>query len=103
MFSTSTHDSGMRIFRAVGESRGEGGRAALIVVGIFTVIDRRVYAHGPHGGRIAVAIAIVLLTSIARSPDVDVSKSVTTLENLTRTNDSRCIEGNFVKLTLRRY
>ena len=46
---------------------------------IFPRVDGRVDGNGPHGGRIAIAVAIVVLTSITGSPDIDVAQTMTAL------------------------
>ena len=46
---------------------------------IFPRVDGRVDGNGPHGGRIAIAVAIIVLTSITGSPDIDVAQTMTAL------------------------
>ena len=43
---------------------------------IFPRVDGRVDGNGPHGGRIAIAVAIIVLTSITGSPDIDVAQTM---------------------------
>ena len=46
---------------------------------IFPRVDGRVDGNGPHGGCIAIAVAIIILTSVTGSPDIDVAKTMTAL------------------------
>jgi hypothetical protein len=48
-------------------------------VGVLAVVDGRVNRDGPHGGCVAVAIAVVVLAAVAARPHVDVAQSVATL------------------------
>lgn len=74
-----THHSGVGILGAITESRGQSARAALVVVGVLTVVDRAVDADGPHARGVAVAVAVVVLAPVARGPDVYVAQSFTPL------------------------
>lgn len=77
--NSMTHHSGVGILSAITERRSQGARAALVVMGVFSVIDGTVYAHGPHACRVAVAVAVVVLASVARGPHVYVAQALTTL------------------------
>lgn len=52
----------------------------LVIVGIFSIIDRGIDRDRPHTSRIPIAITIVILSSISRRPDEDGPKSVSSLE-----------------------
>lgn len=48
-----------------------------------TCIDGRVDGDGPHGGRVAVAVAVVVLAAVAAGPHVDVAETLAALKNKT--------------------
>jgi len=48
-------------------------------VRILAIINGAVNGNGPHGGGITIAVAIILLTAIARCPDIDVAQTIATL------------------------
>ena len=85
-----TDHPGGGILGAVGEGGRDGGRAALVVVGVLAVVDGRVDGDGPHAGCVAVAVAVVVLTTVSRGPDVDVAQPVTALEHTAQTHGRRC-------------
>ena len=64
---------------AVAEGRGKSGRARLVVESRAAIVDRRVYRDRPHGGRVSVAVAVVVLASVTRRPHVDGAEAVATL------------------------
>lgn len=68
------------ILGPVAERGGQRGAAALVVVGILSVVDGAVNGNSPHRSRIAVAVAIVLLAAIPRCPHIDVAESIAALQ-----------------------
>ena len=60
-----TYDSSVGVLSSVGESGGEGGRAALVVVGVFAGVDGAVDGDGPHGGGVAVTVAVIILATVS--------------------------------------
>lgn len=76
-----THHSGVGILGTVAERRRQRGGAALVVVGILAVVDGAVYADGPHAGRVTIAVAVVIFAAVAAGPNVNISQSVSTLNN----------------------
>lgn len=74
------YHSGVWILGAVAEGRSQRTGAGLIVVCILSVVDRRVDGDGPHAGRVAVTITVVVLAAVTRSPNVDVAQTSSTLE-----------------------
>ncbi len=63
----------------VGEGGGQGGGAALVVVRVLAGVDGGVDGDGPHGGRVPVAVAVVVLAAVAGGPHVDVAETVAAL------------------------
>lgn len=74
-----TYHSGVGILRPVTESRGQSARAALVVMGVLTVVDRAVDADGPHTRGVSIAIAVVVLAAVARGPHVYVTQAIPSL------------------------
>ena len=70
----------MRRALAVAKRGGEGGGTRLVVAGCAAVVGGRVDGHGPHAGGVAVAVAVVVGTAVARRPHVDVSFAIATLQ-----------------------
>lgn len=75
-----TDHPGIGILGAVAEGRCQGARAALVVVGVLSIVYRAIYADRPHARRVAVAVAVVLLAAVARRPNVNVAQSLATLK-----------------------
>jgi len=76
-------DAGLgRVRAAVAEGGGERGRAGLVVEGGAAVVCRRVDRDGPHAGRVAVAVAVVVLAAVSRRPHIDTAQAVATLLGL---------------------
>lgn len=50
-------------------------------MGVLAGVDGRIDRDRPHGSCIAVTIAIIILTTIATGPDINTSKTVTTLKD----------------------
>jgi hypothetical protein len=48
-------------------------------VGVLAVVDGRVDRDGPHGRRVAVAVAVVVLAAVAARPDVYVAEPSSSL------------------------
>ncbi len=74
-----TYHARVRVLGAVGERRGQGGGAALVVVRVLAGVDGGVDGDRPHGGRVAVAVAVVVLAAVAGGPDIDVAEAVAAL------------------------
>ncbi len=75
-------DAGLGGVRAaVAEGGGERGRAGLVVEGGAAVVCRRVDRDGPHAGRVAVAVAVVVRAAVSRRPHVDASQAVAALRD----------------------
>lgn len=53
--------------------------AAFIVMRILAIVDGTVNGYRPHGGGIAIAVAIILLAAIARRPHIDVAQTIASL------------------------
>lgn len=66
----------VRVLRSIAEGRGQGARARLVVVCILAVVDRRIDRNGPHARCIPIAIAVIILATIARCPHIDVAQAV---------------------------
>lgn len=66
---------------------------------VLPIVDGAINTDGPHTGRVTVAIAIVLLTTVARGPHVNVAQSSSTLRKqkrtLIRSNTYIPAENNF--------
>jgi len=67
------------VLGSVAERGGQRGAAALVVVGVLAVVDGAVNGNGPHGGGVAVAVAVVLLAAVAGGPNIDVPEAISTL------------------------
>lgn len=70
----------VRILGTIAKCGRQCGATAFIVVRILTIVDGAVNGNCPHGGGIAIAVAIILLAAIARRPDVDVAQAISTLQ-----------------------
>lgn len=81
-----THHASVGVLGAVAEGGCQGGRAALVVVRILTVIDSAVDRDSPHASRIAIAVAVVVLSTIATRPHVYITKSIATLSKKLNVN-----------------
>ena len=46
---------------------------------VLAVVDGAVDRNGPHAGGVAITVTIIILTSIATGPHVDVSQAISTL------------------------
>lgn len=75
----STYHSNIGILGTIAERRSQGARTALVVMSVLPIVDGAINTDGPHTGRITVAVAIVLLATVARGPHVDVAQSSSTL------------------------
>ena len=75
-----TYHSGSWVPGSIGEGARKRRRTALIVVRIRPIVNGRVDGDRPHGRRVAVAVAVVVLAPVARRPHVDVSQAVATLQ-----------------------
>ena len=72
--------AGLRIGRAtVAERGGERGRARLVVQCRAAIVDGRVDRDGPHAGRVAVTVAVVVLAAVAGRPHVYAAEAVAAL------------------------
>ena len=77
---SSTDHSGVLVAAlAVAERGGERRRAALVVAGRLAVVGGRVDRNGPHAGRVAVTVAVVVVPAVARRPHVDGAETATAL------------------------
>lgn len=74
-----THHARVGVLGAVAERGRERGRAALVVVRVLAVVDGRVDGYGPHGRRVAVAVAVVVRAAVAARPHVDVAQAAAAL------------------------
>ena len=77
-FSTH-HASVPGVALAVAEGGGQGGGAGFVITGGLTVVGGRVDADGPHAGCVAVAVAVVVGTAVARRPHVHVAEAFAAL------------------------
>ena len=76
-----TYNASVGILGSVRECRGQGGGAALVIVRVLPGVDGGVDGDGPHGGRVPVTVAVVVLTSISGGPHIDVTQTVTALKS----------------------
>ena len=74
-----TYHSSVGIFGPIRKCWCKCGWTAFIIVCIFSCVDGRVDGNGPHGGCIAITVAIIVFTSITRCPDIDVAQTITAL------------------------
>ena len=51
-------------------------------MGVLAVVDGRIDGNGPHGGGVAVAVAVVVLAAVSRRPHIDAAQAVATLLGL---------------------
>lgn len=76
-----THNASLGVpLAAVAEGGGQRGGAALVVQRRAAVVDGRVDGDGPHAGGVAVAVAVVVASAIARRPHVDAAFAAAALE-----------------------
>lgn len=68
------------ILGTIAECGGQRGAATLVVVCVLAIVDGAVNRNGPHGGSVAIAIAIILFATIPRCPDIDVAQSIASLQ-----------------------
>lgn len=73
-------DPSVWILGTIAERRCQRRAAAFIVVRILAIVDGAVNGNCPHGGGIAIAVAIILLAAIARRPDIDVAQAISALQ-----------------------
>ena len=76
----ATHHSGsLAVSSSVAEGAGESARAALVVQRRLAVVHRRIHRYRPHGGGVAVAVAVVVGAAVARRPHVNRPEPVAAL------------------------
>lgn len=79
-----TYHASIWVFCAIGESRSQCGRAALIIVSILAGVDGGIDRNCPHGSGISIAIAVIIFASVTTSPHIDVAKPFSALNRSNR-------------------